>query len=88
MLKLGEGITGSIAQSGVAEVVKEVENDPRAVHVAGTPDQEEVPETMMVAPLIASNRTIGMLSVYKDRTAGTFSKVDLDFLVGLGGKQR
>ena len=84
VLQLGEGITGSIAQSGVAEVVKEVENDPRAVHVAGTPDQEEVPETMMVAPLIASNRTIGTLSVYKDRTAGTFSKVDLDFLVGLG----
>jgi len=83
-LKLGEGITGSIAKSGIAEVVYEVELDPRAVHVMGTPDQEEVPETMMVAPLIASNRTIGVLSVYKDRTEGTFSQVDLDFLVGLG----
>jgi signal transduction histidine kinase/CheY-like chemotaxis protein len=84
VLQLGEGITGSIAQSGVAEVVDNVELDPRAVHVAGTPDQEEIPETMMVAPLIASNRTIGALSIYKDRTDGTFSQIDLDFLVGLG----
>jgi len=83
-LLLGEGITGSIAESGIAEVVDNVELDPRGVHVAGTPDQEEIPETMMVAPLIASNRTIGVLSVYKDRTTGTFSKVDLDFLIGLG----
>jgi GAF domain-containing protein/DNA-binding response OmpR family regulator len=84
LLRMGEGITGSIAQSGIAEVVNQVELDPRAVHVAGTPDQEEIPETMMVAPLIASNRAIGVLSVYKDRTNGTFSPVDLDFLVGLG----
>ena len=61
-----------------------MELDPRGVHVTGTPDQEEIPETMMVAPLIASSRTIGSLSVYKDRTAGSFSPVDLDFLVGLG----
>jgi GAF domain-containing protein/CheY-like chemotaxis protein len=84
MLTLGEGITGGIAQSGIAEVVDDVELDPRGVHVAGTPDQEDVPETMMVAPLIAGNRTIGVLSVYKDRTGGAFSQVDLDFLVGLG----
>jgi GAF domain-containing protein/CheY-like chemotaxis protein/tetratricopeptide (TPR) repeat protein len=83
-LILGEGITGSIAQSGIAEVVDDVELDPRGIHVAGTPDQEEVPETMMVAPLIANNRTIGVLSVYRDRTAGVFSQVDLDFLAGLG----
>ncbi|MCE9644662.1 MAG: GAF domain-containing protein [Chloroflexi bacterium] len=83
-LILGEGITGSIAQSGIAEVIDNVELDPRGVHVVGTPDQEDTPETMMVAPLIASNRTIGTLSVYKDRTQGNFSSIDLDFLVGLG----
>jgi signal transduction histidine kinase/CheY-like chemotaxis protein len=81
---LGSGITGSIALSGIAEVIDNVELDPRGVHVVGTPTEEETPETMMVAPLIASNRTIGVISVYKDRTKGTFSQVDLDFLVGLG----
>jgi len=84
VLRLGEGITGTIAKSGIAEVVDDVDRDPRRVHIVGTPDQEEIPETMMVAPLIASNRTIGALSVYKDRPDGAFSQVDLDFLVGLG----
>ncbi len=83
-LTLGQGITGSIAQSGIAEVIDNVEEDSRGVHIPGTPDKEDTPETMMVAPLIASNRTIGALSVYKDRNQGVFSKIDLDFLVGLG----
>ena len=84
MLMLGEGITGSIAESGIAEVIDNVELDARKVHILGTPDREEIAETLMIAPLIANNRTIGALSVYKDRTEGKFSQVDLDFLVGLG----
>ncbi|MGE5376355.1 MAG: GAF domain-containing protein, partial [Bacteroidota bacterium] len=83
-LLLGEGITGSIAQSGIAEVIDNVDLDPRGVHVTGTPDKEESPRTLMVAPLIASSRTIGVLSIYKERSNGTFSQTDLDFLVGLG----
>jgi GAF domain-containing protein/DNA-binding response OmpR family regulator len=84
VLSLGEGITGSIAQSGIAEMIGNVELDPRAVHISGTPDKEENPQTMMVAPLMAGERTIGVLSVYRNRTEGSFSQVDLDFLVGLG----
>jgi len=84
ILPLGRGITGMIAQNGIAEVIDRLDLDPRRVHVAGTPDKEENPETMMVAPLIASNRTIGVISVYKDRVEGSFSPIDLDFLVGLG----
>ena len=77
-------LQAGIAQSGLREVVDNVELDPRGVHVAGTPDQEEIPETIMVAPLIASNRIIGVLSVYRTANAGTLSQLDLDFLVGLG----
>lgn len=84
ILTLGEGITGSIAQSGIAEVIDNLDLDPRSIHIAGTPEFEETAETMMVAPLIANNRTIGTLSVYKDRGEGIFSQMDLDFLVGLG----
>ena len=83
-LEMGEGITGTIAQTGIAEVVENLHLDPRRQHVAGTPDEDEDPETMMVAPLIASNRTIGVISIYKDRREGTFTPIDLDFLVGLG----
>ena len=83
-LEMGKGITGAIAQTGIAEVVEYLHLDPRRQHVAGTPDEDEDPETMMVAPLIASNRPIGVISIYKDRRDGTFTPIDLDFLVGLG----
>ncbi|MFN8400320.1 MAG: GAF domain-containing protein [Anaerolineales bacterium] len=83
-LEIGKGVTGAIAQSGIAEVVEYLHLDPRRQHVAGTPDEDEDPETMMVAPLIANNKTIGVISIYKDRRHGTFTPIDLDFLVGLG----
>ena len=84
IVMFGEGITGSVAESGIAEVIDNVDLDPRAVHIAGTPDLDEIPQTLMAAPLIAGNRTIGTISVYKNRPTGVFSQVDLDFLVGLG----
>jgi PAS domain S-box-containing protein len=83
VVALGQGITGSIAESRQAEIIDDLSLDPRAVHIAGTPEVEEVPETMMCAPLIDRERTIGLLSVYRDRPEGLFTPVDLDFLVGL-----
>ncbi len=80
---LGQGISGSIAQSGAAEVVEDLALDPRAVHVAGTPDVEDKPETMMCAPLMTRGKAIGLLSVYRDKAQGVFSQVDLDLLVAL-----
>ncbi len=83
VIKSGKGITGSIALSGKAEIIDDVSRNRRVVHVVGTPEVEEIPETMMCAPLIAGAHTIGLLTVYRDRTAGLFNLVDLDFLVGL-----
>lgn len=82
-LEMGEGIHGDIAQTGLAEIIDDVDRDRRAVHVAGTPEQESEAETLMCAPLIASGRTIGLLSAYRNRSQGLFKQVDLDFLVGL-----
>ncbi len=83
VIELGRGIHGSIAQAGIAEVIENPDADPRGAHVEGTPEVETSPETLMVAPLIAQGRTIGLLSVYRDRKEGLFTQVDLDFLVGL-----
>lgn len=83
VIVVGEGITGTIAQSGIAEVIENLELDPRRIQIPGTPDHYATPQTMMVAPLIVGNRTIGVLTVYKEHTEGRFSSVDLDFLVGL-----
>jgi signal transduction histidine kinase/DNA-binding response OmpR family regulator len=80
---IGEGITGGIAASGIAEVIEDTSADARGVHVPGTPDQEGEAETLMCAPLIAGDRTIGTLSLYRPRSQGAFTHVDLDFLVAL-----
>ena len=80
---LGRGISGSIALLGVAEIVADIAKDGRGVHVAGTPEVEEKPETMMCAPLMARGHTIGLLSVYRDQSQGVFSQIDLDLLVAL-----
>jgi signal transduction histidine kinase len=82
-VKLGEGITGNIAQTGIAEVVEDVSEDPRGVHVSGTPDKEEEPQTMMCAPLITRGESIGLIILYRAMREGPFTQVDLDFLVGL-----
>jgi len=52
-LQMGEGLTGDIARSGMAEIVNYPEDDQRAVHIAGTPQITDELECMMVAPLIS-----------------------------------
>ena len=82
-LQLGQSITGSILLSGKPEIIPDIDKDPRAIHVEGTPEEEELPETMMVAPLIVRNQTVGGLTLYRWATQGQFNQVDLDFLSGL-----
>jgi signal transduction histidine kinase/DNA-binding response OmpR family regulator/tetratricopeptide (TPR) repeat protein len=80
---IGEGIIGAIALNGIAEVIDDPSQDPRGVHVSGTPEQEEEPTTLMCAPLIARDQTIGVISLYRSTRDGLFTQVDLDFLIGL-----
>ena len=82
-LQLGEGVTGDIARSGMAEIVNYPEDDQRAVHIAGTPQMSDELECMMVAPLISRGRVIGVMSAYRDREQGLFTQLELDFLVSL-----
>jgi len=83
-IAIGKGIHGDIALTGKAEVINDVSVDPRGVHVPGTPTQEEAAETLMIAPLNARGGVIGLLSVYRERSQGIFSQIDLDFLGALG----
>ena len=87
----GQGIIGSILNSGEAEIIPDAEKDPRGTHIEGTPEQEEQPETLMVAPLMVRGRgeehlpyqAAGVLSLYRFISEGQFSEVDRDFLSGL-----
>ena len=50
-ITLGEGIIGSLAAEARAEVVNDVNADPRSVHDPGTP-RTTSEERLMVAPLL------------------------------------
>lgn len=81
--QLGYGLTGHIAQTGVAEMVNDPLHDPRVIRIAGTEADEEN-EAIIFAPLLTGDKVIGMMSVWRDRTLqGPFAQSDLDFTVGL-----
>ena len=77
----GEGIIGDLATRGAAEIVNDVNGDPRAVHIPGS--GEDVEERIMAAPLLARGRVIGMMAMWRSAPAPPFTEADLSFLVGL-----
>ncbi|MEW6084907.1 MAG: GAF domain-containing protein [Chloroflexota bacterium] len=83
VLKIGTGITGSVAQTGVAEMINYPASDSRVVHVAGTPEEDDEHEAMMVAPLSSRGQVIGVLTVWRPHSEGLFIQPDLDFLVSV-----
>jgi PAS domain S-box-containing protein len=79
----GKGITYSVFESGVAEVVNEPLKDPRSAPLPGTEEDEEN-EAIAFAPLWSGEQVIGVLIAWRDkRTQGPFTQSDLDFTVGL-----
>jgi PAS domain S-box-containing protein len=81
IIKLGEGITGNVAKTGKAEIINDPRQDSRIVHVPGTPDEEEEHEAIIFAPLMVAENVIGVMGLWRDRTAeGPFSENDLNFL--------
>ena len=59
-LRVGEGITGTVARTGIGEIVQNSESDPRAVEVPGTPAEES---SLMCVPLIAREKVIGVITL-------------------------
>ncbi|HEX8012789.1 MAG TPA: GAF domain-containing protein [Casimicrobiaceae bacterium] len=80
VIKVGEGIIGSLVQSGRAEFINDTGSDARAILIPGTEKEEN--ERLMVAPLLAGQAVKGVMAVW--RTGGQpFVDSDLEFLVGL-----
>jgi len=59
-IKLGQGIVGSVAQRGQAEIVDPAEHDPRSLHIPNTPRE---PEALLCAPLVAQGQVIGVMAL-------------------------
>ncbi|MBP7689538.1 MAG: GAF domain-containing protein [Thermoflexales bacterium] len=82
-LHLGEGIVGLVAQSGVAEVVNDTNNDPRSVTIPDTPQEHE---SLVCAPLIFKEKLLGAMTVVRNGAHPAFQTRDLEFLKGLAGQ--
>lgn len=61
---IGEGVSGAVAKTGIAEVVNDPSSDPRTAQVPGTPKEEK--EALMVIPLKGRDRVIGVLTIYRE----------------------
>lgn len=80
---MGEGISGHIAQNGVAEFVNYPMKDSRSIHISGTPQPEEDDEGFMGAPLIVRGEVIGIILMWRKHTEGLFTQAELNFLVSV-----
>jgi GAF domain-containing protein len=76
----GQGIAGTVAQTGEPLIIDELAGDPRfARDVAGQTGY--VPQAMMVAPLERGERTLGVLSVLDRGRTGRTTLQELELLV-------
>ncbi len=75
-LKVGEGLTGLVAKSGIGLISNQSHVDPRAIQVPGTPDD---PESLICAPLTWSGEVIGVITLRSYRCK-VFKQEDLDIL--------
>ncbi|HUU56239.1 MAG TPA: GAF domain-containing protein [bacterium] len=82
-LKLGEGITGHVALTGVGEYVNDAIADQRSMVVPGTPTEER--ESLLCVPLLSREETIGVMTL--GRLGGDiFTDRDLQLLTLFAGQ--
>jgi len=80
-LQLGEGITGTVAQSGHGEIVNDAERDPRAAQVPGTPQESS---SLLCVPLLSREKVVGVITL--TRTSGrSFEPEDLELATLFAG---
>ncbi len=77
----GEGMIGELAARGAADMINDTTQDPRAVPIAGV--EQDEPERLMATPLLAGDRVIGMMAVWRSIPSTMFTTIDLDFMTGL-----
>lgn len=82
-LKLGEGITGHVALTGLGEYVNDAGLDHRSLEVPGTPYEEA--ESLLCVPLISREEVIGVMTL--GRLGGeVFNDRDLQLVTLFAGQ--
>lgn len=82
-LRVGQGVVGSVAQSGRAEMLSAIETDPRHVNIPGTPEEHE---SMLCAPLISQIETLGVMVVSRIGARPPFETIDFEFFTALAAQ--
>ena len=82
-LKLGEGIAGHVAKTGVPVIVNDVQKDPRFSRVADN-KSGFVTRNMVCVPVKARDKMLGALQAINRRDNGLFTEEDLQTFVSLG----
>lgn len=81
--RVGEGITGSVAKTGRAEVVNDISADPRFLNRTGSHRRHERLSFICV-PIMRHERVIGTLSIERAATEGNDLESDLMLLEIIG----
>ncbi len=74
---VGTGVTGSVAMSGLPEIINNSAADGRGVHIPNTSD---APEAMALVPLSIRQKVIGVMVVSRGGTERPFLNSDLSLL--------
>ncbi|MCA9935329.1 MAG: GAF domain-containing protein [Ardenticatenaceae bacterium] len=76
-VKIGQGITGSVALSGVPEIVPNTRYDRRALYIPGTPPRDNA---AIFAPLKLRQKVLGVMSIVRNDLNRPFTPTDLTLL--------
>jgi len=75
----GQGIAGSVVATARPEIIRSVQDDPRAFHNVDT-TLGKTTRDMMIAPIVARGQVIGVIEVINSLSPHGFMAEDLEFL--------
>ncbi len=87
-VRVGEGVSGWVAQTGKPILVKDVKSDPRALYRSESAMSESFISSPIVlsVPILLAEKVLGVINVTNRRSGGAFSDEDMAFLYGLAGQ--
>ena len=83
-LAVGEGLTGTVVETGEPQIINDPVDDERGIQVPGTPQDE--PECLAIVPLSIRQHTMGAMAVRRLGYDRPFTQNDLDLLMALGAQ--
>jgi diguanylate cyclase (GGDEF)-like protein len=81
-IPFGEGITGWAVENRSPLMIDEAADDPRAVTVPGTPDDEN--DALITIPLVARGAVKGALNIYRLGTSAVFNEDEFELAKRFG----